>query len=203
MKIALYGGSFNPPHLGHISAAKIVMKHLRPDRFIIIPDYLPPHKELSASAPSAEERMEMSRLAFGEIPGIEISDIEIRRQGRSYTVDTLTELRKIYPDDPFYLVIGSDMLLSFESWFRFEDIFRLCTLTAVSREKNDMPELARHAEHLRREYGANVILIDEPPLVLSSTEIREALQTGDASAYLSPAVCSYIRERKLYITRQN
>ena len=83
MRIAIYGGSFNPPHVGHVEAARSVYAELKPDRFLIIPTNIPPHKELEENSPSPEERLEYCRLAFGEIPGAEISDMEIRREGRS------------------------------------------------------------------------------------------------------------------------
>ena len=123
MKTAIYGGSFNPPHLGHVSAVNTVVSELKPDRMLIIPDCIAPHKAMAENTPLPEYRLEMCRLAFGDIPGIEISDLEIRRGGRSYTVDTLEELTVLYPDDDLYLVIGSDMLTSFTTgWYRFEDI---------------------------------------------------------------------------------
>ena len=98
MKIAVYGGSFNPPHLGHAEVAMTVYKELSPDIFLIIPDNIPPHKELAEGSPTARQRMELCELAFQDVPGAQISDMELKREGRSYTADTVDLLREQYPD---------------------------------------------------------------------------------------------------------
>ena len=115
MKTAIYGGSFNPPHLGHVSAVATVLSDLAPDRLLNIPDCIAPHKAMAENTPSAEHRLEMCRLAFGDIPGAEISDMEIRREGKSYTATTVEELRELYPEDEICLVMGTDMFLSFRT----------------------------------------------------------------------------------------
>ena len=141
MRIALYGGSFNPPHLGHAEAAYTVYEELKPDKLLIIPANIPPHKEMEEGCPSAEERLELCRLAFAEIPGAEVSDIEVRREGRSYTADTVEQLRAEYPEDELILVMGTDMLLCFEDWYRFEYLLRECCLAVLAREDNQELEL--------------------------------------------------------------
>ena len=120
MRIAIYGGSFNPPHLGHAEAARTVYEELRPDIFFIIPDNIPPHKEQAGNSPTAVQRLELCRLAFAEIPGALVSDIETSREGKSYSADTVRLLRERYPEDELLLVIGTDMLLSFQEWYQFE-----------------------------------------------------------------------------------
>ena len=114
MKIVIYGGSFNPPHCGHVEAAFAVSECLKPDKMLIIPASIPPHKELADGSPDALERLELTRLAFADIPNAEVSDMEILREGKSYSVDTLEELMRLYPGSEFTFVMGSDMLLSFE-----------------------------------------------------------------------------------------
>ena len=200
MRTAIYGGSFNPPHLGHISAVNTVLSDLAPDRLLIMPDCIAPHKAMAENSPAPEHRLEMCRLAFGDLPGVEISDLEIRRGGRSYTVDTLEQLTAMYPDDSFYLVIGSDMLTSFTTgWYRFEDILRMCALTVISREKDDLAELERNAAMLRSRYGAEVLLLkNHRPFPLSSSEIREAMRNGTAGGMLKNEVWEYIKENGLY-----
>ena len=200
MRTAIYGGSFNPPHLGHVSAVGTVLSELEPDRLLIMPDCIAPHKAMAGNTPSPEHRLAMCRLAFGDIPGVEISDLEIRRGGRSYTVDTLEQLTALYPEDTFYLIIGSDMLMSFTTgWFRFEDILRMCTLTVISREKDDLDELEHNAEMLRTRYSADVtILKNHRPFPLSSSEIRQAILDGNTSGMLSEPVWEYIKENGLY-----
>lgn len=200
MITAVYGGSFNPPHLGHTAAAMSVAREVKPDRFLIIPDYIAPHKKMAESSPEPEQRLEMCRLAFREVPGAEISDMEISRGGRSYTVDTMTELHKIYPGDDFHLVIGSDMLLSFSTgWYRFEDILAMCTLEVLSREKNDMDSLEQAAEILRRDYAGNVNIIQNHEILeMSSSQIRECLAEGGGEGLLDADVFRYIVENNLY-----
>ena len=200
MRTAIYGGSFNPPHLGHISAVNTVLSDLAPDRLLIMPDCIAPHKAMAENSPAPEHRLEMCRIAFGDLPGVEISDLEIRRGGRSYTVDTLEQLTAMYPDDSFFLVIGSDMLTSFTTgWYRFEDILRMCALTVISREKDDLAELERNAAMLRSRYGAEVLLLkNHRPFPLSSSEIREAMRNGSAGGMLKNEVWEYIKENGLY-----
>ena len=121
MRLAIYGGSFNPPHLGHVGAARSVYEQLRPDKLLIIPTNIPPHKELEANSPSPAQRLEFCDMAFSELPGAEISDMEIRREGRSYTAETVDVLRGQYPGAELCIVMGTDMFLSFRTWFRWQD----------------------------------------------------------------------------------
>lgn len=200
MKTAIYGGSFNPPHLGHRAVAETVMSELVPDRLIIMPDCSAPHKEMASNSPEPEQRLEMCRIAFGGIERVEISDIEIRRGGKSYTIDTLTRLKELYPDDEFYLVMGSDMFLSFTTgWYRFQDILELCTLTILSREENDMRQLEDFAGMMQKNYGAKIVMIkNHRTIVLSSSEIREALKCGKGEKFLDIKVYNYVKEKRLY-----
>ena len=200
MRTAIYGGSFNPPHLGHISAVNTVVSELAPDRILIMPDCLAPHKAMAQNTPAPEHRLEMCRLAFGNIPGTEISDLEILRGGKSYTVDTLEQLSGLYPEDEFYLVIGSDMLTSFTTgWYRFEDILKMCTLTVISREMDDLEALEMNAEKLREFHNGKVIILrNHKPVLLSSSEVRQAMQDGDVQGKLSDTVWEYIKENGLY-----
>lgn len=176
MKIALYGGSFNPPHLGHIEAAKTVAAELRPDLFLVIPDNIPPHKDMDEGSPTAQQRLELCRIAFREVPGAEVSDLELKREGRSYTADTVEALRARYPEDELILVMGTDMLLSFEEWYRFEYLLRSCSLAVLAREDDEREKLEAHAAYLRQQYNARILLLPHEPLPMSSREIREALR---------------------------
>ena len=198
MKIAVYGGSFNPPHLGHVEAARTVAEALRPDKFLIIPDHLPPHKEMFADSPTPEQRMELCALAFSTIPGAEISDMEIRREGKSYTADTVDRLREIYPEDELILVMGTDMLLSFESWYRFHYLLENCTLAALSRAEEDGDAIRAHAGYMEREYGAKIVILPHVPLEMSSSDIRERLKVRLGSELLGDEVYSQIIRRRYY-----
>ena len=198
MKIAIYGGSFNPPHLGHLEAAKTVCAELEPDKLLIIPDNIPPHKAMDPGSPTAEERLALCRIAFRSIPGAEISDMEIRRRGKSYTAHTVRELRGRYPDDELFLVVGSDMLLSFEEWYEFEYLLSECTLAVVSREEDDLDALRAHKALLLEKYAARVHILQHAPLPMNSSEIRVWLRLRLGSDLLDNAVYAEIIRRRYY-----
>ena len=198
MRIAVYGGSFNPPHLGHVEAAKTVARTLAPDRFLIVPAAVPPHKALAEDSPGPEERMELCRLAFAEIPGGEVSDVELRRGGKSYTYDTVCELRAEYPEAEICLVIGTDMLLSFEEWYHFRFLFEECTLAVLARAEEDGELLRGKAEEYERTYGARIVLLAHEPLEASSEQIRERLPLRAGEDLLPEAVYAEIIRRRYY-----
>lgn len=198
MKTAIYGGSFNPPHLGHVKAAAAVREKLEPDRFLIIPTNIPPHKDMDEDSPSPEQRMELCRLAFRDIPGVELSDLEIKREGRSYSADTVSILRQKYPEDELYLVIGSDMFLSFCQWYKFQYLLDNCVLTVLSREEDDRQELERFKTELEEKYGAKVLLLSHEPLPMSSEDIRDRLRLGLGSDMLPQAVYAEIIRKRYY-----
>ena len=198
MTIAVYGGSFNPPHLGHVEAARTVAEHLHPDRFLIVPDRTPPHKDLAADSPTPEERFELCRMAFADIPGVEISDIELRREGKSYTYDTVRELRETCPDADLMLVIGTDMLACFEQWYQFRCIMANCTLAVLSRAEDDSDELRLCAQRLRDSYGAHITVLPHAPVETSSERIRECLGRRAGEDMLPDAVYSEIIRRRFY-----
>ncbi len=199
MKTAIYGGSFNPPHLGHVRAAAAVMEKLGPDRLLIIPTNIPPHKEMAQGSPSPEQRMELCRLAFGDIPGAELSDMEIKREGRSYSADTVGSLREMYPQDELYLVMGSDMFLSFCQWYKFQYLLDNCVLTVLSREEDDREELESFKAELEEKYSAKVLLLSHEPLPMCSEEVRERLRLGLGSDMLPEAVYAEIIRRRYYV----
>ena len=198
MRIVLYGGSFNPPHRGHVAAAQSVYKALHPDRFLIVPTNIPPHKVMEENSPSPQTRLEFTRLAFGDIPGAEISDMEILREGKSYTADTVALLREKYPKAELCIVMGTDMFLSFRTWYRWEYLAEECTLTVLSREEDDAPEIAACRQELKEACGAKVKRIPHEPLPMSSTEIREKLRRGEGSELLPEAVYCRILQTGSY-----
>lgn len=195
MRTAVFGGTFNPPHLGHERMVELVEEEIRPDRLLIIPTYISPHKEIAAGSPTPEQRLELCRAAFGRFGCTCISDIELKRKGLSYTADTLDELKSIYPDDDLSLIIGSDSLLCFTEWRRFEDILKECTLIVISREENDRELLLHTAEDYTVRYGAHVTVLTDEPFVLSSSEIRAGRLSTDT---VSGPVLKYITENHLY-----
>ena len=153
MKICIYGGSFNPPHLGHTAALRAVRAAIRPDLTLVIPDRIPPHKELTAGSPEPAERLLMTMLAFSGEPGVEVSDMELHRSGKSYTADTVRELRACNPDAELYLVIGTDMLTTFEEWHDFRYLLGQVTLVALARTGDEHDEVERFSAYLRETYA--------------------------------------------------
>ena len=201
MKVGIFGGTFNPIHKGHTEAAYAFLRCAKPDKLFVIPTKIPPHKAITADDDPAI-RLEMTARAFSENKEyegrIEVSDIEIRSEGKSYTYYTLQKLKSMGYDD-FYLYCGTDMLMSFDTWFRFEDILSMCTLAYASRLENAGPEVAEKIAMLRERYGASILEIPLEPIEISSSEIREMIHKGDdASEFLSPAVLRFIEERGLY-----
>lgn len=199
-RIGIFGGSFNPPHLGHILAVREFREKLALDTVLLIPAATPPHKTLGANAPSAEARLEMTRLAVRELPYVQVSDIELRREGPSYTADTLAALHERYPNDTLYLLMGTDMLLSFSAWYHPERILQTATLAVAHRGKDRAEELTACAAALERDYGGKVVSVENRCLPYSSTSVRAMLTFGCAECYLDPTVLEYIRQNDLYYT---
>ncbi len=175
MRIAVYGGSFNPPHPAHVRAARLAYAALVPDKLLVIPAADPPHKALAAGSPTPEERFELTKLAFRDFPEAEISDVELRRGGESYTSDTVEELAREYPGAELWLVIGTDMLTSFERWHEFRSILAGAALAVLPRNEGELPEIERCAARFEALYGARVRIIDAAPLPMSSSEMRDML----------------------------
>ena len=169
-----------------------------PDRLLILPDNIPPHKALAAHSPSPEQRLEMCRLAFRGVSGAEVSDMELMRGGVSYTSDTVRHIRATCPQNELFLVIGSDMLESFTQWHEFEYILSSCVLLAVSRESDHALREKKIAEQLSSGYHADVRVISCRAVPASSTEVRAQLAKGEKPDVLPDDVYEYIRLHRLY-----
>ncbi len=197
LKVGVFGGTFNPPHIAHIEAAREFARAMSLDKLLIIPDFLPPHKEYVGNV-SAEDRLNMCRLAFSDISGAFVSDMEIKRGGKSYTADTLTELSD--EDCELYFLCGTDMLLTMDSWYSPQTIFKLATICYIRRESDkECDALILEKKKLyEQKYSAKIVFIDAPVIELSSTAVRAALITSTAGALLSSSVLDYINSRGLY-----
>lgn len=196
-KIALFGGSFDPIHNGHIELLRQTVDALALDGAMLIPSAVPPHK-MKKSGASGEHRLAMCRLAVDGIPGVEVSDIELVRGGASFTVDTLTALHGQYPDTEWYFLCGADMFLTIGTWWRYEEILRLAVICTVPRGDVDAATLRAHAETLEA-LGGRCIVCDDMPQTVSSTQVRNALRDGASVAGLIPdAVAAYIAAHRLY-----
>ena len=205
MNIGIYGGTFDPPHWGHITAARAAMEQLGLDKLVLIPDRVPPHKALPEGSASPEQRLEMAALAAAELgKRAEVSDRELRRSGPSYTSDTLAELREEYPEDTLWLLMGSDMFLSLQTWHAPEEIMALARIAPFSREAEDeSAAFAAQQSRLERADGAQIQIVQNPEVrELSSTEVRAALAAGRGSDLLPPAVYGYVLREHLYGTHK-
>ena len=198
-RIGIYGGTFSPPHNGHLAAAKAFMEQMWLDLLYVIPTALPPHKEMECPV-SAAHRLEMCHLAFSGVEGVYVSDMEIRRGGRSYTVDTLRELSG--DDRRLFLLCGTDMMLTLDEWRAPEEIFRLCYPVYIRRDRDASldAQIVRKIAEYQAKYGKVVRRIVAEPVVLSSSEIRDAIRAGrPVSGKLPPAVERYISDNHLYV----
>ena len=206
MKIGIYGGTFNPPHLGHMAAARTAIDALKLDKLLLMPAAVPPHKALPENSPSQEHRLAMvEKLADAmDLPGVvEVSTLELEREGKSYTSETLEELHRRYPKAELWLLMGTDMFLTLHLWHDAKTILRLAKICAFGRTEQDGEAVfAPQREFLTREYHAQVVTITLPGLIdVSSTQLRERLQRGKGREYLLPAVYGYILMNHLYGTQ--
>lgn len=197
MRTGVFGGTFNPVHGGHLHIAGVFADTMHLDRVFWIPTCQPPHKEAGDLA-SAEDRLEMCRLACGRDPRYTVSDVEIRRQGKSYTADTLRQLSEWFPDDTLCLLMGEDMFLTLLHWYHPERILRLAEICAVPRSQQAQRRMQEQAEKIRL-LGGRVRLCAAEYWPVSSTEIRQAVQKGESISGLVPEpVERYILKRGLY-----
>ena len=194
-KIAIYGGSFDPPHKGHKLLAENLAGVCGAERVIIIPTALSPFK--NSSSATAEDRLNMCRLFFKE-ELFHVSDIEIKRGGKSYTVDTLRQIKEEIPDSELFLFMGDDMLLSFDKWYSHQEILKLATIVCACRTEN-LEELQNMKDFVKNVLNAEnrVIICESVPFEISSTEIRASLKDG-VNTGLSEDVYSYIAVKGLY-----
>ena len=195
----MFGGSFNPIHNGHIQLIKGIISELNLDKLLVVPSFLPPHK-LVKSPVSPEDRIAMCKLCIADIPKTEISDIEIKRGGKSYTYETLQELHSIYPTDDLFLIMGADMFLSIETWKNPEIIFKLATICGVPRKGVGGRQELIDREPFLKSIGAETKVLNLTLPEVSSSEIREAIENGKSIDKLVPEqVENYILEKGLYL----
>ncbi|MBE6533493.1 MAG: nicotinate (nicotinamide) nucleotide adenylyltransferase [Ruminococcaceae bacterium] len=199
LRVGIFGGTFSPVHNGHIESAKAFMEQMKLDYLYVIPTCLPPHKQIDASD-EPKHRMRMCELAFAGIDGVIVSDLEIMRGGKSYTYDTLVELSR--PDTRLFLMCGTDMVLTFDKWYRAEDNFKLCYPVYVRRENDPIMTqriVAKITEYYEK-YGVMFRKIITEPIDISSTLVRNKVERGeDISSLVPKSVEQYIKENRLYL----
>ena len=196
MKILLFGGTFDPPHKGHMNNLQAAMDCVQPDKVIVMPAGIPPHKK--ASTTDAALRLAMCACFTALSPKVEVSDWEVRQGGRNYSVNTVEMLHSRYPADSLYMCVGSDMLLGFTRWYRWQDILRMTALVVESRETGDAAALHAAAEALRRQ-GATVLLAQAQAFPCASSDIRSGrVPRSRWQEVLPPNVIQIVKDNGLY-----
>lgn len=199
MRIGIFGGTFDPPHEGHRKYACEAIRRLSLDRLIVIPTFTPPHKAFDGV--SADDRLAMTRLLFKDEERITVSDTELVRKGKSYTCETVAQLRKEYPDDELIFLVGSDMLLSFHTWRKPEEILRCVKICAVSRDSSaDEASMRKYIDEHFYEDRDRFIICSFTPIEISSTQVRNAVRNGEPTdGMISEQIRKYIIEKELYL----
>lgn len=199
-RIALFGGSFNPVHNGHVNLVRETAEKNSIDRVYVIPTFISPFKKDSAGfVADGKDRLEMCRIAFSKLPYVTVSDWELSQSEVSYSVNTVEHFHENFPEDELFFIMGSDMLLSFDKWHRWQDILKMCTVIAASRENgsSDIEKLREKAAQLSR--LGKVIVTEITAFELSSSEIREKIiKNSDLSCYMDKNVVKYIEENRVY-----
>lgn len=196
-RIGIYGGTFNPPHIGHIRAAAFAVQELRLDKLLVIPDRIAPHKQLPKDSPTPQQRLEMLKIATAGLPNMEVSDLELNREGPSYTYQTVQQVRQMYPQAKIYLLMGTDMFLSFHNWRNPDLITKDAALAVFYRgDKNEVDAIKARVAEVEWE----VELIENPVIDISSTQLRRMLIFGCADSFLPQGVGDYIRSHGFYGT---
>ncbi|MBN1154027.1 nicotinate-nucleotide adenylyltransferase [candidate division KSB1 bacterium] len=193
MKIAIFGGTFDPIHIGHLILAEWIRVELRLDHFVFIPTYIPPHKQRNQVTP-AEIRLEMLKLAVRDNPAFEVSDIEIDRMGVSYSFDTIMQMRRDYnlSRRDLYFIVGADSILEFHLWHRPEDILSNASVIVYKRHHYNISTL-------RPDYSSKIRVVNNPIIDISSTLIRKRVADGRSIKYLvTPEIEKFILENRLY-----
>ncbi len=203
MKIGIYGGTFDPPHIGHMESARAAAGILELDKLLFIPARLPPHKKLPAAAAAPKDRLAMTVLAadgLGLGCQAEVLETELEREGKSYTVDTLALLRERYPKDELWLLMGGDMFFSLHTWREPRRLLSMAQVAVFARSRSERAEdFERQREFLSKTYGARVRVLFPPRVIeISSTKLRGLLLRGEGGEMLWPPVYGYILMRGLY-----
>lgn len=195
--IVIFGGSFNPVHLGHKKLLKYLLKNPEIKKVLVVPAACSPFKKKEELA-SNEHRFNMCKLAFGNLNGVEISDVEFSLPLPSFTINTVLELKKRYPYDNFGLLMGADAIMSFEKWKDYEKLLKITTIYSAVREDFKYKDIKEKAEFLKSK-GGNIKLMDMPKIDISSSEIRNLLRNGKSTAgLLEKSVEKYISDNRLY-----
>ena len=197
-KCGILGGTFNPIHIGHLIIAEQAYSDFSLDRVLIMPSGNPYFKE-KLSIPEGKIRLEMCRIAVEDNPHFEVSDIEVKREGRTYTYETLEELRALNPDDELFFICGADIIREIRLWKFPKRIFSACTILAAVRDNTDEEGLLEKIREYEAEYDAKIKVMHTGRMDISSTDLRRRVSENlSVKYYLPDGVIDYIRESQLY-----
>lgn len=195
--IGIFGGTFNPPHKGHIYAVNEFVKAFKLDKMLIIPAGIPPHKDVAEQV-SGEDRLSMARLAFLDF---EVLELEIKKEGKSYTAETIEQLKSENKNCNFYLLMGTDMFLTLQDWYKPVIIFKNCIIIPMARHQNEIDKIKKHSEFLTQKFNAKIEMLELEPFEISSTEIRHKIKNGEEiKEFVNEEVLKYIKLKGLYIS---
>ncbi len=201
-KVGILGGTFNPIHMAHLILAETALEMAGLDEVLFIPTGCSYMKDSDEILP-AKERIRMTGMAIEDNPNFALSTIETEREGDSYTCDTILELKKRYPEQEYYLILGADSLFMMEKWKDPETIFKNCTILVAVRGDKKMDAVEEKAAELKEKYGANITLLTMDPVEISSSLVREKIAAGKSVRYMLPEkVREYILKNKLYLNEE-
>lgn len=202
-RIGIYGGTFNPPHLGHFRGAEYALEQLRLDKLLMIPAHTAPHKESSQEQPTPQQRLQMVQLGLGQREDMVASDLEISRGGVSYTADTVEQVAAMYPDAQLYLIIGTDMLACFDTWRDPQRIVQHAVLAVLCRGEKGEQETIQETMPKLTAMGARVQVLENPITAISSSDLRRMISFRCASDFLPQPVEEFILRNGLYGSWKN
>ena len=189
---AIFGGTFNPFHKGHYEMLNALNECKAVSKILVMPDKIPPHKEVDFLA-TDDDRFNMCKIAAADFNKAEVCDIEFKRQGKSYTYDTVKLLKEIFPNDNLAFVCGGDMLVYFDKWYKYEELMKMLPFIVFSRTSTENTEFLSCIEKFKN-MGMQIILMDDEISNISSTDFRNF----PAANLLPEKIYNYIKERGLY-----
>jgi nicotinate-nucleotide adenylyltransferase len=198
LRLGIYGGTFNPPHIGHVKAATAAAEQLLLDVLLVVPAGIPPHKALPQETPTAEDRIELVSLSFAGLPCVRVSDLELKKEGISYTVETIDALKKEYAGADVFLIMGTDMFLTLETWKDAARLLGGVTSAVMSRGITEDRKIYSFAEKISRKYGAGTVVISNEAVAISSTDLRAMLLRREGAGLIEEAAYALIIRKRLY-----
>lgn len=199
LDIAIMGGTFNPIHNGHLHAARTVLERLSPDVVVFMVSGIPPHKHVENESEVRRHRFEMTKLAVSDEPRFEVSDMELKNEGVSYTIDTLTKLKECYEPKSLSLILGTDMFLSFEKWKSYDKIFDICGLIVLPRFADSLLDIEKKRSGEFKKWKDKIKIVNAEIIEISSTQLREMAKNGERLDEFVPGkVARYIKDNNIY-----